>query len=119
MPWVLTFEGQEWREGSLTIDQCERIEKATDESWLVINPLRSAKHCRAILETLLIDSGLSEEEAKQKVGATRADQLLDGKAIRWVEDDLPDTYEDGNPTVGEPLTVTSSGSPETSSGPQK
>lgn len=118
MPWVLSFEGKEWHEQSLTIDQCERIETATGESWLTINPLRSAKHCRAILETLLADDGMSADEATAKIKATRADKLLDGKAIRFVDDDLPETYTDGNPKEGDPSTATSSGSPETSSGPQ-
>jgi hypothetical protein len=96
--WVLTFDGQVYREADLTIDEAERIEDATSSTWRAINPLRSAKHARAILETFLVSrAGMTAEDARSKVGALTVDEF--GACLTFEEDDadLPAQYVDGFP----------------------
>jgi hypothetical protein len=96
--WVLTFDGQVYREADLTIDEAERIEVATSSTWRAINPLRSAKHARAILETFLVSrAGMTAEDARSKVGALTVDEF--GACLTFEEDDadLPAQYVDGFP----------------------
>jgi hypothetical protein len=106
--WVLTFDGQVYREADLTIDEAERIENATQTTWRSINPVRSAKHARAILETFLITrANLSADEASKKVGAIKVNDYLDLLTSEEEDADLPKTYDDGFPqSAGEPSTPT-------------
>lgn len=108
MAWILTFDGQVYREADLTIDEAERIENATQTTWRSINPIRSAKHARAILETFLVTRGnLSAEAAAAKVGALKVNEYLDLLTTEEEDADLPKTYEDGfPPPADEPSTST-------------
>lgn len=108
MAWILTFDGQVYREADLTIDEAERIENATSTTWRQINPIRSAKHARSILETFLITrAGLSPEEAAKKVGALKVNDYLDLLSTEEDDADLPRTYDDGfPPSAAEPSTPT-------------
>lgn len=98
MAWVLTFDGQVYREADLTIDEAERMEIATNTTWRFINPVRSAGHARAILQTLLVTrTGVSDEEAKAKVGALKVNDFLDMLDTEEEDADLPQQYQDGFP----------------------
>lgn len=95
---MLTFDGQVYREADLTIDEAERMEVATSTSWRFINPLRSAGHARAILETLLVTrAGVSADEAKAKVGALKVNDFLDMLDVEEQDADLPTEFSDGFP----------------------
>lgn len=108
MAWILTFDGQVYREADLTIDEAERIENATQTTWRSINPIRSAKHARAILETFLVTrGGLTSDQASAKVGALKVNEYLDLLTTEEEDADLPQTYEDGfPPRAAEPSTDT-------------
>jgi hypothetical protein len=108
MAWVLTFDGQVYREADLTIDEAERIEEAAVTTWRQINPIRSAKHARAILETFLVTrAGLPADAAKAKVGALKVNDFLDLITVEEEDADLPTEYADGFPPVAD---ATSTGS---------
>jgi hypothetical protein len=96
--WDPTFVVLFSRVGHVTIDEAERIEDATSSTWRAINPLRSAKHARAILETFLVSrAGMTAEDARSKVGALTVDEF--GACLTFEEDDadLPAQYVDGFP----------------------
>ena len=98
MAWVLTFEGEVYREADLTLDEAERMEAATNTTWRFINPLRSAGHARAILQTLLVTrAGMAEDAAKAKVGGLKVNEFLDLLSEEEEDADLPTQYEDGFP----------------------
>jgi hypothetical protein len=98
VPWVLTFDGQVYREADLTIDEAERMENASNTTWRFINPLRSAKHARVILSTFLVTrGGMSAEEATAKVGALKVTDFLDLYSDEEEDADLPTQFEDGFP----------------------
>lgn len=98
MAWVLTFDGQVYREADLTIDEAERMETASNTSWRFINPLRSAKNARAILETLLVTRAqMSEDAARAKVGALKVNDFLEMLSEEVDDADLPTQFEDGFP----------------------
>lgn len=95
MPFVVTGPGGEkFNTDDLTIGEAEAIEAATDESWLYINPFRSAKHCRAILVAFLSRT-VSPAEAEAAVKGVSVKAALDG--VERVDDDLPEVFEDGLP----------------------
>lgn len=100
MAWRLEFEGEVYREVDLTLDQVERIEEITKDSWLRIAPLKSAKHAKAILTVCHADrAGVSLDEAAKKVGAVKADDFVGMLSVEPLDEqlDLPTTYEDGVP----------------------
>jgi hypothetical protein len=102
MAWVLTFDGQVYREADLTIDEAERIETATSTTWRSISPYRSAKHARAILETFLVTrAGLTAEAAAARVGGLKINEYLDLLTIEEDDADLPTQYEDGFPPAAD------------------
>lgn len=105
MPYRVTVEGTSYSTDDLTLDEAVAIEKATGISWLYLNPVRSAEHCKAIMVAFLSrDRTPAEAEAvvgKLSLAAATA-------AVTDVEDDLPDEYEDGIPKAGaDPSTPTS------------
>jgi hypothetical protein len=106
MAWVLKFDGQVYREADLTIDEAERIENVTESTWRAINPIRSAKHARAILETFLVTrESMDPGAAKAKVGALKVNDYLDLITIEDEDADLPTEYADGFPPVADANTT--------------
>lgn len=98
MAWVLTFDGQVYREADLTIDEAERIENITQTTWRSINPIRSAKHARAILETFLVTrAGLAPDVAAKTVGDIKVNDYLDLLSHEEEDADLPTQFEEGFP----------------------
>jgi hypothetical protein len=104
--WSLEFEGEVYREGDLTLGQCERIEEAIGRSWAVINPVTSAKQARVVLEVVAADRlGQTADEVRKRVEALKVDEFLAGYKLNEDEDDRPTEYVDGNPQpAGEPST---------------
>jgi hypothetical protein len=98
----VTIEGETFRTDDLSLDEAIMVEKATGTSWLYINPLRSAGDCRAVMVAFL-----SRSRSKADAEATVA-RLFGGPkgmkaaidAVKTVEEDLPDEYEDGLPKAG-------------------
>lgn len=119
MAWE-THIGGSWRSSDdLTVGELESIEAATGTPWSLINPFRSMPVARAMLATWLVRDGKTDDEAKAEVSALTAKTLKN--AFRFVdEDDLPDDWTDGMPTVdpktdaGVPSTSGSSGPPAAS-----
>lgn len=106
MAWRVEFEGEVYREGDLTLGQCERIEDITGRSWVTIDPISSAKQARVILEVCASDrTGLPVDEIRKRVEALSVEDFLAGYK-RGEDDDRPTGYEDGNPPVAdEPSTL--------------
>ena len=73
-----------------------------------INPLRSAKHARAILEVFLVSrAGLSSDDAQAKVRALKVSDYLELLTQEEEDADLPTQFEDGFPqSADEPSTAT-------------
>lgn len=102
MGWRIEFEGEVYREGSLTLELCERIEEATGKSWVFIDPLNSAKQARVVLEVCHADrTGLPIEEVRKTVAGLTVDKFLATYKKVEEEDDRPTEYVDGNPRVAD------------------
>lgn len=98
MRWLIKFDGQVYREADLTIDEAERMENATNTTWRLINPLRSAHHARAILATLLVTrEGMDMDVANAKVRSLKVNDYLDMLSEEEDDADLPTQFEDGFP----------------------
>ena len=102
MAWVLKFDGQVYREADLTIGEAEDIEDVASTTWRQINPLRSAKHARSILQVLLESrAGLSADAARAKVRALKVDEFLEMLSAEDDNADMPAAYENGVPPVAD------------------
>lgn len=112
--WEFTYGEHVLRQADITVGQAERIEKLTGKSWLLLNPVASAAHARAIVRVMGADaSGKSEDEVGAEIAAMRVDEYLDLLQYRNVDDDKPSGYTDGIPhSAAEPTTRTSSSSPK-------
>jgi hypothetical protein len=98
LAWILTFDGQVYREADLTIDEAERIEELAQTTWRRIHPINSAKHARCILQTFLVTrEGKSADEAAKTVGALKVSDFLDLLSTEEDDADLPTQYEEGFP----------------------
>lgn len=80
----------------LTLAEAAQVERETGETWLRMNPVRSAVQARAIVAAYL-SRDLSEEEARKVVDKMTVRAYLD--CIERVDDDRPDEYQDGRPVV--------------------
>ena len=92
----------------LTLDEVCAVEDETGETWLRMNPARSARQSRAIL-VQFVARKMGEDEARKVVGAFPVKDVAG--AIERVDDDRPDEYHNGSPVVdpkagaGEPETT--------------
>lgn len=99
--WVVYLDGNVWREGSLTLQECEEIETLAQTFWTFISPVRSAKQCRILLQVLLhTRAGLDLDAALERVNKLTIKELFD--TVLKVEDvssvnDLPTEFTDGFP----------------------
>lgn len=97
MPWRIDFEGEVYREGDLTLEQCGKVERLTDRSWLHINPIKFAQDAVAVLSVMHHDrKGERIDDILTRVGGLKPAEYLDIIKIED-EDDLPTEYVDGNP----------------------
>jgi hypothetical protein len=107
VPWRIDFEGEVYREGDLTLEQCGQVERLTDRSWLHIQPIRFAGDGIAIIAVMHhARKGERIEDIIARVGSLKPEQYLG--MIRFEdEDDLPTEYRDGFPPMAdEPTTGT-------------
>jgi hypothetical protein len=97
MPWRIDFEGEVYREGDLTLDQCGKVERLTDRSWLHINPIKFAGDAVAILAVMHAErTGKPMDDVVAHVGQIKAEKYVDLIQVEKV-DDLPAEYRDGFP----------------------
>jgi len=109
VPFIVTFDEQEFSTDDLTLEEAEAIETALGITWFEMNPARSAAQCRVVTAVFLARTA-DETEAAKRAAAVTVGQAR--KMVRWEKDDLPDTYEDGLPKAeGGPGTGGSSSSP--------
>lgn len=109
MPFEITIDGHAYRTDDLTIAEAEQLEEECGQTWLTLNPLRSAKEYRATVVLFLTRTRAPDVAAKEAAAIT-VKMAQDG--ARWVDDNLPTEFEDGFPKAeGSPSTTTSSGSP--------
>jgi len=81
MGYRVTIDGQSWLVDDLTLDEVCEIEDETGSSWLMISPLRSAKHAKAIIPRLMMHVGNPTqrptlEQARSRVGCMTVTQVL-------------------------------------------
>lgn len=104
--WVLTFDGQVYRQADLTIGEAEQIEELANTTWRFLSPTRSAKHARAILQTFLVTrQNLSIEAAEAKVKGLKVDEFLDMISLEEEDNDLPTMFEAGFPPEADASTT--------------
>lgn len=101
MPWRINFEGEVYREGDLTLEQCGQVERLTDRSWLHINPLKWAQDAIAILAVMHVArKGGNVEDVVDQVGKLKPDEYIQLIQIE-AEDDLPVEYRNGFPPAAD------------------
>lgn len=102
MAWSLTIDGRVFREGDLTIDEAEAMEKATGLTWRQLNPLRSASAAKGIVQVIYQRHfGMSEDQARKTIGEKSVDEVIDMVGVYDATDDLPAVYQDGFPPKGD------------------
>lgn len=107
MPYKVTVDGKSWLTEDLTLDEAIEVEKETGESWLYLNPIRSAKHAKAIIARFLArDTDI--DQARARVGSMSVTDVLG--CVDNADDDRPAEHKDGVPTVDPKA---ESGEPET------
>ena len=105
MAWKIEVDGKTFRTDDLTLDEALLVEEATGLTWTALNPLRSAKDCRAVVRAFLLRSH-GEAEAEAILKKLKASAIVE--SINVADDDLPDSYADGLPNPeGAPSTPTS------------
>lgn len=117
MPFVITFDGRSFNTDDLTIDEVAVVERETNLSWLVVNPAETAMGWRAIVKAFLCREESAETVAK-RLAKVKVKEAMN--TVKWVEDDLPDVYEDGIPKAetAAPSIDGSSGPTDDSAGPR-
>lgn len=114
MPIEVTVGEKVFRTDDLTLDEAILIQKETGHSWFVINPLQDPAAAKAI-QTRFLAREYGEEEAAKRAGSMTVRELV--AAVKAVDDDLPDEYENGIPLVEDvPATSGSSGARGSSTG---
>lgn len=97
MAFRVTLAEGSWSTDDLTLGEVVDIERETGESWVVMNPLRSAAQARAIIRRLLArDLGI--DKATAKTDAMRVVDVVDAIEPE-VKDDRPRQHVDGVPLV--------------------
>ncbi len=104
MPFVFSLDnGKRLTSDDLTLDEAVEVEATLGESWLLLNPLQHASHCRALL-ILVYSRYMTRDDAVAKVGALSLRAAID--CVDWVNsDDRPIEHDDGLPIV-DPKEVT-------------
>lgn len=73
--WRITLDGETWTEDEVTLAELQVVERITGDSWLTLNPYRSAAHLAAFMFARLVRvAGMAEADARAKVdGLTLAE----------------------------------------------
>lgn len=95
--WQLTWNGEVYRQGDLTLGDAKKIEELLGLSWLEINPIRSATQAQVLLAYMAAArTGRTYGDVAAEIDAIPVDVFLrDVWAL--VADDLPGSYTDGLP----------------------
>lgn len=110
MPFELVLNGNAYNTDDLSLSEAVGIEKMLGKTWRELNPLASAEEFQAFA-TVCLRRDHSADQAAKIVAELPLGVAL--KAARWIDDDLPEVYEDGYPKAeGGPSTTTSSTSPD-------
>lgn len=110
MPFEITIDGKVFRTDDLTIAEAEQLEEECGQTWLTLNPIRSAKEYRATAVLFLSRTRPPDVAAKEAAAIT---VKVAQENARWVDDNLPTEFSDGLPKEeGSPSTTTSSVSPD-------
>jgi hypothetical protein len=98
VPFVFTLDdGRKVTADDLTLDEAVNAEAATGDSWLELNPLQHAAHCRALLVELYARA-MPRDDAVKKVGALGLKAAID--SVDWSsDDDRPIEHNEGIPVV--------------------
>lgn len=116
MPYKLTVLGRTFNTEDLTVGEVEKLEEELNVSWLMLNPILSVRHGRAIAATFLARE-MGMETANEKVRAVSITEMADG--VEKVPDSRPTMYEDGLPKAeAAQSTPGSSSASDGSGGPQ-
>jgi hypothetical protein len=120
--WRLVYQDETYDESALTMAEAETIEEFLGLSWLMINPVRSAKQARGVLAVLhAARTGRPRDEVFAELGDMTTEQFVVG-CLSFVDDDIPGSFIDGFPPVATAArsTGTSSGSTgRRSTGPRR
>jgi hypothetical protein len=114
MPFVLHLDGKDYSTDDLSVAEAVELEKRLGKTWRELNPLGSAEEFEGFAAMCLRRDHPADQADKiaheMPLGAAL-------KAARWVDDDLPDRYQDGYPKAeAAPSTTTSSSSPDRRTG---
>ena len=115
MPWAVNTPKGQVRLMDLPLEVLADLEESTDTKWTTIltTPAVTMRCAIAVYETACAHDG--SDAAK-----LTASEFIEGKVFEQVDDDLPETYDEGLPKAGgEAQTDSSSGEPNDSDGPQK
>jgi hypothetical protein len=110
VPFEIIIDGHAYRTDDLTIEEAEQLEDECDQTWLTLNPMRSAKEYRATVALFLRRTRTPDVAAKE---AAVISVKVAQENMRWVDDNLPTEFGDGIPKEGgSPSTITSAASPD-------
>ena len=83
--WQLKLGDLLVTEDDLTLNEAYAIEKAAACTWVEIDPVRSANHCRAIVGVCLESRlGLTHAEVEARIGTLTVSELVDAISRREV-----------------------------------
>lgn len=97
----------------LTGAELQSIEEVTGISWSLQNPFRNIESYRAIVGAFALRTGMETADLVEWFNAQTARDLAAGLKVltdEEVENDFPETYEDGVPLAADAPTTGSSAS---------
>lgn len=84
--WRVNFDGVSLSEDDLTLDEAVQIEDAAGTTWAMINPMSTAKHCRAILRVMLTSRGsLSGDQADERLAKATVTEIMGALELYGVQ----------------------------------
>jgi len=94
VPFELVLDGHTYSTDDLSVAQAVELEKELGRTWRELNPLGSAAEFQAFAKVCLSRDHPGDQAAKLAAELPLGVALA---AARWVDGDLPTTYEDGLP----------------------
>lgn len=120
MAWRITYEGEVYRDGDLTLDDAEKLEELCGTSWQRVDPLYWGVHAKRVTAFLHAQrTGRPYEEVLGEVGKLNIDKYIRGfmhadtqealqakeASVMAEETELPSMYDNGiPPPAAEPST---------------
>jgi hypothetical protein len=76
--WKVEWDGREFTEDDLTLNEAAIVEKLTGTSWGLLNPASSANECRAIVAACLHErDGVKLDAAVKQAGSKPMRHMVD------------------------------------------